>query len=155
MPVFRSQWVTFLAWALAAPACFDVRGGAAELSWSLFDQDGDSVDCGAARVAKVRLCWDLIEEGEAVSTICRSTAQATFDCDEQHGATRFELADGPTAFWVVPVCPDGAPAAPDSFLVPAPIVRTVEEGKVVTLRSLAIVVNDMTCATSSVTSGVK
>jgi hypothetical protein len=142
----RSSWTVrlapalLLAGCLPVAACVDIDGGAAELSWSLFDRSGDSVSCGEADVDEVRLCWEPFDE-VAPTMACADGAQIAFACQEEHGATRFDLATGPTAFWVEPICEDGEPAAPATFDVPAPIVREVIEGRVVNLSSIAIVVN--------------
>lgn len=142
-PISSLAWVILLASTLlAAPGCFDVQGGAVELSWSLFDFEGDSVDCDDGDVAEVRLCWAPVGDDGAVSTTCRSGFDEVFECRAERGATSFELPEGRTAFWIVPLCADGAEADPGTFQVPAPIVREVQDGKLVTLSSLAIVVSD-------------
>lgn len=162
MPDSRSRWQALLAsvLALSVPAgslaaCYDVTGGAAELSWSLFDVEGDKVSCGAVDVDQVRLCWAATAPGGALPSTCRSAQQDDFACGDEHGATGFSLPEGATAFWVVPVCADGAVADPGTFQTPAPIVRDVQDGRVVTLTSLAIVVADpATCAAGECTCGM-
>lgn len=143
-PISSLAWVILLASLSLAPGCFDVQGGAVELSWSLFDFEGDSIDCADADVAQVRLCWAPVAADGSVSTACLASQQDTFDCRDERGATSFELPEGRTAFWIVPVCADRGVADPGTFQVPAPIVREVEDGKLVTLSSLAIVASDNT-----------
>jgi hypothetical protein len=144
MPEPRSRWVMLHAFSiLLAPACVDIQGGAAELSWSLRSFEGGPVaDCVDAGITSVRLCWVGAGDGGEQAGSCDPDRQATFDCDAEHGATGFNLPDGPTAFWIEPICDDGDPATPGTFQVPAPIVRRIEEGKVVNLSSLAIVVGE-------------
>jgi hypothetical protein len=132
--------------------CVEIDGGAIELSWTLRTFDGAAVpdscmdESGRRIVEDVRLCWASVAEGESPPTACPSDTRATFRCPSVHGVTGFEVAEGPTAIWIEPVCTSGEPAASGSFQVPAPIVRDVVDGKVVTLNSLLVVVGDETCA---------
>jgi hypothetical protein len=130
--------------AFASPGCIEIDGGAVELSWSLRSFDGDAVDgCGMADIQEVRLCWEHLPDG-SVSVgggSCRSGARRTFPCSEYSGITGFQLDPGATAFWIEPVCDDGEPADAETYQVPPPIVRNVEEGKIVSLNSLLLVVS--------------
>jgi hypothetical protein len=130
--------------ALGSPACVNVEGGAAELSWALFNRAGKKVPCSgddeSGNVSDVRLCWTPVAPGEPLDPTCRAPTQETFACPEGHGVTGFDLAAGRTAFWVVPVCASGAVPDAAMFQTPAPIVREVVEGEVVTLSALAIVI---------------
>jgi hypothetical protein len=128
--------------ALALVGCVEVDGGAVELSWSLRAFSGEPVECGDADVGGVRLCWREAPAERALATDCDGAEAIEFDCDDQHGSSRFELASGRTGFLVEPTCRDGEPAAAGTYQVPAPIVRDVNEGEVVTLSSLAIIVSD-------------
>lgn len=127
-----------LALAAGASGCIEIDGGAVELSWSLRSFDGDRVDaCAKARMDQVRICWEAVEG--TVTATCESSE--AFPCDEENGVSGFEIAPGSTAFWVEPICRDGATADPGTYQVPPPILRTVEDGKIVTLNSLLIVVS--------------
>jgi hypothetical protein len=127
-----------LTLATAGPACIEIDGGAVELSWSLRSFDGDRVDeCNSARIDQVRICWHSIEEGSSTG-VCQGSQ--SFPCGEENGVSGFEIAPGSTSFWIEPICGDGSPADVGSYQVPPPIVRTVEDGKIVTLDSLLIVV---------------
>jgi hypothetical protein len=131
--------VLVLALATAGPACIEIEGGAVELSWSLRSFDGDRVDnCTAARVDEVRVCWQSIDDG-ASTGICQGSQ--SFPCGEENGVSGFEISPGRASFWIEPICVDGSPADSGSYQVPPPIVRTVEDGKIVTLDSLLIVVS--------------
>lgn len=130
--------VIVLALVAGGPACIEIDGGAVELSWSLRSFDGDRVrNCNAARVDEVRICWQSIDDGTSTG-VCQGSQ--SFPCGEENGVSGFEIAPGRTAFWVEPICFDGSPAEVGSYQVPPPIVRTVEDGKIVTLDSLLIVV---------------
>lgn len=125
-------------------ACIEVDGGAAEVSWSLRSEDGDSVDsCGTALIEKVRLCWEALDDGSVLGGggPCRSGHQRSFPCEESSGITAFNLPPGQTAFWIEPVCDDGEPADARTYQVPPPIVRNVEDGQIVSLNSLLLVVS--------------
>jgi len=125
--------------AAASSACIEIDGGAVELSWSLRSFDGDRVGtCSKALVEEVRVCWQPVNGAGTVTAEC--DASQTFPCEEENGVSGFEIDPGSTAFWVEPICRDGAPADADTYQVPPPIVRTVEDGKIVTLNSLLIVV---------------
>jgi hypothetical protein len=135
----RTACGSLLPTLLALVGCVDADGGAAELSWSLFERDGDSIDCDDGRIDRIRLCWAA--EGGSTTT-CAPETRASFACGDRHGATSFDLELGPTSFWVEPICRDGEVGAPGTFQVPAPIVRDVRAGKVVNLTALAIVVTE-------------
>jgi len=147
-PIRQTRELTRIAlWlTLTGPwisACIEIDGGAAELSWSLRSQDGASIEtCADVRVQLVRLCWGPAD-GQVLGSgqECRSGQRRDFPCGESSGITAFNLEPGPTAFWVEPVCIDGASADAGTYQVPPPIVRNVEEGQIVSLNSLLLVVN--------------
>jgi hypothetical protein len=139
--VHAAGWLV-AALALASSACVDIDGGAVDLSWSLFAFGGDRVSCDEAEVAAVELCWRAVPAGGTLEASCADADHLGFACDDNHGTTRFDLPAGRTAFWLEPVCRDGEPAATGTYQVPAPIVREVVDGEVVTLSSLAIIVSD-------------
>jgi hypothetical protein len=131
---------------MAMGACVKIDGGAAELSWSLRDQGGDSIDsCATARIDAIRLCWTALEDGGSSVPQCRPPDFDQFRCDDLSGVTRFEIEPGPTSLFIQPICPNGDPAAIGSYEVPPPIVRTVDDGRVVTLNSLLVVVKRTNC----------
>ena len=135
------RFVIALAVAAACAGCIEIDGGAVELSWSLRSFDGDEVDpdpCNMARVDEVRVCWQSVEDGAATTGVCESSE--SFPCAEENGVSGFEIDPGSTAFWIEPICRDGDTADVGTYQVPPPIVRTVAEGRIVTLNSLLIVV---------------
>jgi hypothetical protein len=123
--------------------CIEIDGGAAELSWSLRSQEGESVDsCHSALIDDVRLCWEPVEDGSVLGSggPCRSLHRS-FPCEESSGITAFNLDPGETAFWIEPICDDRRPADAGTYQVPPPIVRNVEDGQIVSLNSLLLVVS--------------
>lgn len=122
----------------------DVNGGAVELSWSLRTFEGDSLEaCERAGIDSIRLCWlPQTDGGGSGGGRCRPTQYRAFACADESGVTRFEIPPGPTSLWIEPVCADGLPADPNTYQVPPPIVRTLEEGQVATLSSLLVAVSD-------------
>ncbi len=124
--------------------CIQIDGGAVELSWSLRSFDGASVAaCSDVRIRDVRLCWEPLADGSTPTAgeTCQGALSWTFPCDESSGVTGFSLPPGSTAFWIEPVCTDGASADAGTYQVPPPIVRMVEDGKIVSLNSLLLVVS--------------
>jgi hypothetical protein len=133
--------------------CVNVSGGAAELSWSLRDSEGLSLggviteSCTEANIGEVRLCWQLLVDGGSELPQCRPGNFRDFACEDGSGVTGFTIPPGRASLFVQPICDSGEPAVVGSFDVPPPIVRQVEEGQVVTLNSLLIVVNRTNCCT--------
>lgn len=110
-----------------------------ELSWAVRDFDGNPRSCGDAGIGTVTLCWQAAD-GLSSEFVCQDGARETFECDRERGSTEFEVPTGPTALWIEVGCGEsGAPAEPGSYEVPAPIVRTVRDGQIVTLNSLLII----------------
>ncbi len=137
-----------IALGLLGTACVQIDGGAVELAWGLRDFGGDQNDCASSGVSQVRVCWVGVGEADAGvgPTDCVTVAvdggiraqYRDFECIASRGVTRFEVDPGPTAIFIRPLCGDGA-VATGPYQVPPPIVRTVEQGKVVTLNQLQIV----------------
>lgn len=120
---------SLVAGMLLSMGCVDVNGGAVEVSWTIQRSDGTVVACGAAGVKEMRLRATPVAGGEAVTR--------TWDCGAGYGASAFDLAVGSTSFVLEPQCL----AAGETFVgqVPAPIVRNVTEGQVVSLNALLVV----------------
>jgi hypothetical protein len=137
-----APWLTLIGGS--STGCIDIDGGAAEVSWSLRSADGDSIEaCQDVDVRDVRLCWEAVADGSVLGGggECQSGQRRSFPCGESSGVTGFNLDPGRTAFWIEPVCIDGDPADAGTYQVPPPIVRTVEDGEIVSLNSLLLVVN--------------
>jgi hypothetical protein len=141
--------------ALGASSCVPIDGGAAEFSWTLRTFEGDSIaQCDYTGIGQVRLCWRAASAPP--ETDCAPERSRTFECRFGHGATRFEIAPGPTSLRITPVCQDGSIPAVGTFQVPPPLVRTVSNGKIITLNVILIVARDRTnplsaCAPSGCT----
>ncbi|MBV8759199.1 MAG: hypothetical protein JO257_18065 [Deltaproteobacteria bacterium] len=126
-------------------ACTDVTGGAVELSWRLRPGSGTSttqplINCdtgfpGTGPVTGVLLSWNV--EGKLGSV--------TFNCDANHGVTRFVVPPGTALLSVSPVCASG-PAAPDTYIAPAPEQRTVNVGDTVSLGAVELVLQVTACS---------
>jgi hypothetical protein len=127
-----------LVFAMAcAVGCVEIDGGAVELSWSLRTFEGEPVDaCGDARIDEIRINWRPMEQPSAAPMAFRD-----FPCEDSTGVTGFGIAPGQQLFWAEPICADGALADEGTFESPAPILRRVDAGAVVTLNSLLIVVD--------------
>lgn len=131
-------------------SCVQIDGGAIELSWAVRDFDGNSRSCGETGISAVSLCWQP-SDGLSDQFVCQATASSTFPCDRERGSTAFEVPPGPTALWIQVGCGEmGEAADPDTYEVPAPIVRTVRDGEVVTLNSLLIIATPA-CGTEACT----
>lgn len=131
-----------------SPACVEVNGGAAELSWSLRTFEGVQNDCALSGIDMVRLCWRSMDgeldagTGAGTPLACIPEQSMDFSCEVNRGVTDFAIAGGWQIFWVVPVCADGNVPAASTFEVPPPLVRKVEPGSVVTLKSQLIVAHE-------------
>jgi hypothetical protein len=146
-PARPVTWIAGMVLTLSGcwiSACIDIQGGAAEVSWSLRSQEGESIEtCQEVAIRDVRLCWEPLADGSVLGAggPCRSGRRRNFPCGESSGITAFDLDPGATAFWIEPVCDDGEPAGAGTYQVPPPIVRNVEDGQIVSLNSLLLVVS--------------
>ena len=76
------------------PACVKIDGGAVEISWVVISPSGGGItDCSCAdpAIAKVRLV--LVGMGGTIegATPCAGKAQCDFPCQNQTGATQFDI----------------------------------------------------------------
>lgn len=165
-PIRRGRQVTWIAGLVLTltgcwiSACIEIQGGAAEFSWSLRSQDGESIEtCREVAIQDVRLCWEPLADGSmlAAGATCRSEQRRNFPCGESSGITAFNLQPGPTAFWIEPICDGGEAAGAGTYQVPPPIVRNVEDGQIVSLNSLLLIVHppggDSPCPPAGCTCG--
>jgi hypothetical protein len=122
------------------PACVPVNGGAVEISWLVVQSGtgGAITDCSCAdpAIAKVRLV--LVGVGGAIdgATPCAGKAQCDFPCQNQTGATQFDIPPtGPGesyAVSVVAVGNDGIEIPQNEIMTPAtpaPILLQVSNGQ--------------------------
>ncbi len=151
-----ATWLGFMG-----TGCVQIDGGAVELSWSIRNFDGEAASCDLrtadgstdfADIADIRICWEPVAEDGEFSGACDPTLNTRFDCRSAHGVTGFEIAPGDTALWIEPLCevmgprpgPGPTPTV-GKYEVPAPIVREVTSGEVVTLNALLIVAAPEAC----------
>jgi hypothetical protein len=130
---------------LLAVGCANVDGGAVELSWKLrpasSDSDDKFVGCDDTygdlhfAIAQMRLTW-VSDDG--------TTGSRAWDCNDNHGVTKFEVPEGTALLSLAPECVDG-PADPVTYVAPAPIERTVVTGDTVTLGALQLEVREAYC----------
>lgn len=118
------------------PACVKINGGAVEISWVVISPSGGGItDCGCAdpAIAKVRLV--LVGLGGAIdgATPCAGQAQCDFPCQNQTGATQFDIpATGPGEMYevsVVAVDGNGNEVPQEKIMTPAPMLLSVVEGQ--------------------------
>jgi hypothetical protein len=118
------------------PACVKIHGGAVEISWVVISPSGGGItDCGCAdpAIAKVRLV--LVGLGGAIdgATPCAGQAQCDFPCQNQTGATQFDIpATGPGEMYevsVVAVDGNGNEVPQEKIMTPAPMLLSVVEGQ--------------------------
>ena len=121
------------------PACVKINGGAVEISWVVISPSGGGItDCSCAdpAIAKVRLV--LVGVGGTVegATPCAGQAQCDFPCQNQTGATQFDIPPTGPGEWyratVVAVGNDGTEIPQTEIMTPptpAPILLQVSEGQ--------------------------
>ena len=76
------------------PACVPINGGAVEISWVVISPSGGGItDCSCAdpAIAKVRLVLVGVGGAIAGTTPCAGKAQCDFPCQNQTGATHFDI----------------------------------------------------------------
>jgi hypothetical protein len=103
----------------------------------------DPTDKTRLNVAKIRLHWEVEnDQGDAGS---KGGSQA-WPCQYNQGVTGFDLAEGTANLWVTPECEGGVEAAPDTYIAPAIVRRTVIRGDTVSLGAVELVVSVSDCA---------
>jgi hypothetical protein len=124
----------FALLAASTSACVDVHGGALDLSWQLFGQNGhactgDLGPCQAIGADSVRVQLYPISCDPAQAHLIRS-----FGCPQQQGTTRFDVPVGTYCIAVDATDANNAVVAQG----PAPVLRDVENGEVVELGAFAL-----------------
>ncbi len=118
------------------PACVKINGGAVEISWVVISPSGGGItDCSCAdpAIAKVRLV--LLGMGGAIdgTTPCAGQAQCDFPCQNQTGATQFDIPPtGPGEMYevsVVAVDGNGIEVPQSKIMTPASLLLSVVEGQ--------------------------
>lgn len=132
-------WRVIALIAITCTSCVQIDGGAVELSWAVFNFTGDGQSCIDAGISDVNLCWQAAD-GLSSEFVCVDGAQHSFECATEQGSTAFEVPPGPTSLWIEITCAANQQRAIEgTYQVPAPIVRTVRDGEIVSLNSLLIV----------------
>jgi hypothetical protein len=154
----RRSRVAIATLCLAVHGCTVGSGGAVELSWALRPTSSGSnakfADCTEQdrpdprwSISRVRLHW---QDGD-------TTCSHAWDCNDNHGATGFELPTGPANLWLTlecgmdphpALCADDQAASPDSYIAPAIVQRNVIRGETVTLGAVQLVVSIESCPLS-------
>ena len=140
--------VGFAAGLLTAGGCVDVKGAAAELSWSIRTFSGQPVQqCQDSRIDRIKLEWRSDDAGTGTDPdqVLVSEGSEEFECEANRGVTDFEITPGRQLLWITPICDSQDEPAPETYRVPPPIARDVRNGEVVTLNSLLIVVQTTDC----------
>ena len=131
------------------PACVKINGGAVEISWVVISPSGGGItDCSCAdpAIAKVRLV--LVGVGGTIegATPCAGQAQCDFPCQNQTGATQFDIQPtGPGESYnvsVTAVGDDGAEIPQTEIMTPttpAPILRQVTNGQPTEVEAFTLV----------------
>jgi hypothetical protein len=120
-------------------ACVKINGGAVEISWVVISPSGGGItDCSCAdpAIAKVRLVLVGVGGSSDGATPCAGKAQCDFPCQNQTGATQFDIPPtGPGESYsasVVAVGNDGAEIPQQEIMTPsspAPILYQVADGQ--------------------------
>jgi hypothetical protein len=142
--------ITLIVLLFSSLGCVSIDGGAVEASW-VVETYGDGrgiADCGCAcpPIAKVRLQLTPLS-GD--SDPCAGRETCRFSCNQQSGATRFEIPPGSYAMQLVPVGADGNDISPGNPLTCGsqsgvdPQVWDVVKGQVTQLNAVLMLA---TCA---------
>lgn len=146
--VTRMIRVAIATLCLPVHGCDTGEGGAVELSWKLrpasSSLDEKFVDCnsrreGTGRVAEIELGWTVRTDEAAI------TGSKRWPCEDNRGATGFELPEGVAELSVAPICADGVPAARNTYIAPAIVRRDVIRGETVSLGAIELVVVVSNC----------
>jgi len=134
-----------LVLCLVVHGCADVHGGAVELSWKLRAATGSTrtiLDCefgleptGSSRISAIALSWEIGDVQDSRS----------WPCENDHGATGFDLPEGQALLTVTPLCDNGEVAASNTYTAPAPEQRQVIVGNTVSLGGVEILLEVSSC----------
>jgi hypothetical protein len=90
---------------------------------------------GTGQVQQIRLDWNV----EGV------TGFRQWSCDDDHGATAFELPEGQALLSVRPVCANDRIADVSTYTAPAPEQRTVIAGNTINLGGVELLLEVASC----------
>ena len=138
------------ALCLAVHGCTDVSGGAVELSWKLRAATGSErtfLDCAIrleptndlVEITRIQLDWDVEND------VGGEQGSRSWECDDFHGVTGFELPEGVARLRVSPICANGLVAAASTFSAPAPEQRNVIRGNTISLGGVELLLEVSSC----------
>lgn len=136
--------ITLIALLFSALGCVSIDGGAVEASWQTMTHDGRAItNCGCTcpPMPKVRLQLLPVAGG---SDPCVGRAACQFSCNQESGATRFDIPPGSYAVSLVPVgadgndIPSGAVGTCSARAGIDPVVRDVVQGRVTQLDTMTV-----------------
>jgi hypothetical protein len=141
--------VAIIALLFSCLGCTSIDGGAVEASWVVVTKDGRAIsDCGCAcpPIAKIRLQLLPTADGGSAPDPCAGRAACAFSCNQQSGATRFEIPPGHYSISLVPVGADGNDLTSGSGEAgtcsaaggASPVVRDVVRGRVTQLDAMVV-----------------
>ena len=140
--------ITLIAVLFSALGCVSIDGGAVEASWQVTTQDGRTItDCGCtcSPIAKIRFQLLPVSADGGSDDPCAGRSTCAFSCNQQSGATRFDIPPGTYAISLVPVGEDGnditngGAGTCSAKSGVAPEVREVIKGRVTQLNAMAII----------------
>lgn len=114
-----------------------------ELSWKLRAATGTSqtfLDCaidlpGTGHISQIRLDWNV----DGIEGFRQ------WSCDDDHGATTFDLPEGQALLSVSPVCDNDMVADIATYTAPAPEQRTVIAGNTINLGGVELLLEVASC----------
>ena len=122
--------------------CVEINGGAVEVPWTVFAEDGrgaiNDCNCTEPAIMFVRLKLEAPLGAPDQPDPCAGSAACRFSCQRKTGATPFMIPPGTYQMSIEPETADGLPIDPGLVMVPAPITRDVVRGAAAELDALQI-----------------
>lgn len=126
--------------SVSVAACVQIDGGAVEVAWTVFAEDGRGTinDCACADpgIAFVQLRLAGPPDNPAQADPCENVAACRFSCGRDMGATPFIIPPGAYLVSIQPQLPDGTVSP--TAMVPDPILSQVVKGVPAELGALEI-----------------
>jgi hypothetical protein len=145
---------------LLVHGCEAGSGGAVELSWKLRPDssaiEDKFVDCDPdtstpdykdrGAVTRIRLLWTVVDDHGV--PVPDGTDSTSWNCNDNHGVTKFSLPEGTASLTLVPDCTSGGmvcDADPATYITPAPVERQVMSGDTISLGAVELIVTSTAC----------
>jgi hypothetical protein len=112
------------------PACVDIDGGAVEVAWAIFAEDGRAINdcsCSEPGIAYVRL--HLVADPDASLQPCADNPGCRFSCGRKIGATPFSIPPGQYLMSLIAVDTNGVDVQAGSVRSPPAQSRAVVRGQ--------------------------